>query len=900
METAASHEVTLADSLDRTNRFTVDRSPNRDSRRAITFGDGTVAHVDSGADQRETNRLVSGAALAFNKGPDPRFGMLAPVPQTETVTLPSGLTSTSGTTRTAVLATPGTPLSLVAFTQTNTINGRAYTCAYEASNRVVTVTTPQGRQTVMRLDAAGRIIRQESVGLEPMQFTYDARGRLTEVAAGTGASARVARAEYSAAGFLDAAADSAGRTTRFEYDAAGRVLAKVLPDGARIGFAYDAQGNLAVVRPPGRPDHVFAYNPVDLQTNYLPPSVDGATKPIQSVYDAARQLTEVTLPDDQRVSSSHDSAGRLTALSTPEGEYRYAYSASGALASIAAPSGINLAYGSDGSLLTSTVWSGAVTGAVTKVFDSNFWVSSVRINGEPPTPFSYDRDGFTTNAGSLLIERHPQHGQVTAATLGAVATTKQYNDFGELTGQTASFGASTLLAESYARDALGRITTKAETLDGATNTCDYAYDVGGRLAGVKKNGNTISAYTYDGNGNRLSHTDRDGAVVPGTYDDQDRLLQYGDAVYGYGANGDLSSKTVVGQTTTYRHDVFGNLLAVRLPDGAEIEYLMDGRNRRVGKKVGGTLVQGFLYLNALCPVAELDGDSRVVSVFVYGSRFNTPDCLIKSGVAYRIVADHLGSPRRVVNTETGAIVQRLDYDEFGRVLLDTNPGFQPFGFAGGLYDPATGLTRYGARDYDAETGRWTTKDPLLFAGLDGNLYRYAGGDPVNLADLTGLGAELFAAAMPDYLTFNVGYGPGSFSVTLDRYCRFYLGGGVSGAPTKLSVNANLSGGYLMGARAQSEDTPTPQQLSQFLTGHCVGGSLYSLFGGGIQHSPGGDTSLEFGVGLGGSIGDSYSVTPQEVADYAQQTGDHLGRLQMNLRHDSDMDASTYSGFGSFK
>jgi RHS repeat-associated protein len=71
-------------------------------------------------------------------------------------------------------------------------------------------------------------------------------------------------------------------------------------------------------------------------------------------------------------------------------------------------------------------------------------------------------------------------------------------------------------------------------------------------------------------------------------------------------------------------------------------------------------------------------------------------------------------------------------------LNDTNPGFQPFGFAGGLYDDDTGLVRFGARDYDAYSGRWTAKDPILFHGGDANLYQYALGDPVNRIDPSGL------------------------------------------------------------------------------------------------------------------------------------------------------------------
>lgn len=80
----------------------------------------------------------------------------------------------------------------------------------------------------------------------------------------------------------------------------------------------------------------------------------------------------------------------------------------------------------------------------------------------------------------------------------------------------------------------------------------------------------------------------------------------------------------------------------------------------------------------------------------------------------------------------------MDYDEFGNVIYDSNPGFQPFGFAGGLYDKDTGLVRFGARDYDSITGRWTAKDPLLFNGGDTNLFGYVGENSINKIDSLGL------------------------------------------------------------------------------------------------------------------------------------------------------------------
>jgi len=62
----------------------------------------------------------------------------------------------------------------------------------------------------------------------------------------------------------------------------------------------------------------------------------------------------------------------------------------------------------------------------------------------------------------------------------------------------------------------------------------------------------------------------------------------------------------------------------------------------------------------------------------------------------------------------------------------------PFGFAGGLHDRDTGLVRFGYRDYDPDTGRWTAKDPIGFAGGDSDLYGYCVNDPVNGFDPSGL------------------------------------------------------------------------------------------------------------------------------------------------------------------
>ena len=429
------------------------------------------------------------------------------------------------------------------------------------------------------------------------------------------------------------------------------------------------------------------------------------------------------------------------------GNRTFGYSATtGQLNRITVP-GSQLSYTHDGSLLRDSAWAGTVTGTVRRGYDANFRLTSLAVNGSP-IPFAYDTDSLLTAAGVLTLRRDALSGRLTVTTLGAVTDAFTYNGFGEVTTYQASRGGTALFAAQYTRDALGRITRKSETLAGKTTSSDYTYDPAGRLQSVRVNGTLLAAYSYDANSNRLAVSGSQGAAQ-GVYDAQDRLLRYtvGGApiTYGYTANGELQSKTAGAQKTTYTYDVLGNLLQVKLPNGATISYVVDGQNRRIGKKVNGQLVQGFLYQDALRPIAELNGANQVVSRFVYASRANVPDYLIRNGVTYRIITDHLGSPRLVVNVATGQIVQRLDYGPFGEVFSDSNPGFQPFGFAGGLYDKDTKLVRFGARDYDAQIGRWTAKDPILFGGKDTNLYGYTFNDSINFTDIDGLDVELCKA-----------------------------------------------------------------------------------------------------------------------------------------------------------
>ncbi len=728
-------EVAMTSGEGLTTRFGVE--PLADGRRqTVTAPDGTRT-VTNFLDTLTVVTGATGAVTRLREGPAPRFGLRAPLLESLQITQPSGLRLQAGTERTVTLADPTDPLSVQSWTETATVNGKTATRTYDATTRTWTAATPEGRQVTTRLDTQGRAVETRIPGLDPVRVSYDSQGRIYRIAQGTGPAERVSVFAYHPEGWLAQVTDPEGRTTGYQYDPAGRVTRQTLPDGRAIQYAYDAEGHLTELIPPGRPPHRFLLDARHDPAEYQPPATSDVPFP-ETVYqlDLNRRPVRIIRPDGQTLDFHYDSGGRLQTLTLPTGDIDLSYDAAGRLQS-QTRAGLTLTHAYDGGLPVNVTWSGEITGSILWTWNEDFDVTRQCVQTQC-IDFHYDRDGLVTGAGQLTLSHDPQNGLLTRTALGQLQTTWTYNGFSEVTARRVQFNTADRYHLQLQRDRLGRIVQKTETLPGGeTHSAHYTYDSAGRLIQADEDG-LVTTWEYDANGNRL----RENGIPIAQYDDQDRLLNWKGIAYTYTENGERKSKTQGGRTTTYTYDVLGNLIQVALPNGTVIDYLIDPQGRRVGKKVDGVRQTAWLYQDDLRPAARLDGQGRLEQLYVYGDQPNVPAYLIAiapdgTQTPYRLITDHLGSVRLVVDAKSCQIAQRIDYDVWGNVLHDSHPGFQPFGFAGGLYDPDTGLIRFGARDYDPETGRWTAKDPILFQGGDANLYGYVLQDPVNWIDPSG-------------------------------------------------------------------------------------------------------------------------------------------------------------------
>lgn len=741
--------------------------------------DGSVGHIVA------TDTL--GFQTELNRAYDPRLTKLT---YTNYLKEKSGaIERTTNSSRAATVSTPSNPFSVVDLTYNSVLNSTKTTSvSYLASTSTYTRTSPVGRKHYVTVDSYERPTSIQFATTTPVTLTYDTRGRVQTATQGT---SRTLTLGYDSNGYLQTLTNALSQTKTFGYDGIGRLISETLPDSRVIGYTYDSNGNLASVTPPGGVAHTFLSNGFDLLERYTAPVVTffgfradvakirSETKSVISKwtrdfanwlkgffptaaktftmlmvgtqteydYNDDRQLTSITRPDGGSATFNYNTHGRLTSISTTTGNFTVNQNTYlERLDSIVSPDSTTQTYSYNGPFLLSSVNSGAVSGSVYFTYNNEFQVATTKVNTATALSYAYDNDGLITTAGAETITRNSTTGFATSATVGSVSENYTYSaSYGELASIQGKYSTSTnVYNEVLTRDDLGRVTTKAETVgSGGTDTYSYTFDAAGRLTTVLKNSAAYSSYTYDSNSNRLSVT-RGGVTTSAAYDEQDRLVTFGTKTYSHNDAGERTgvsdSSVSPAAVTSYTYDVFGNLKSVTLPSGGTISYVLDGWGRRSGRKVAGVMERQFVWFDAIRPAGELNASGVLVSQFIYGLKGNVPDYIIKGGVNYKVMTDHLGSVVAVVDSATGTVAQAISYDEFGRVLSDTSPGFQPFGFAGGLYDWDTKLVLFGARSYDAETGRWLSKDPILFAGSDTNLYGYVMNDPVNFVDPVGRAA----------------------------------------------------------------------------------------------------------------------------------------------------------------
>ncbi len=698
-------------------------------------------------DAGQTIQYVDGTEITLKQGLDPRFGMQMPIPELITEATPGGLIRETRMERDVQLGT---------ITDSISINDELHKLTLEELEKKFTLQTPEERQVTFTLNDEGRISTMQANAMAPVTLVYNDQGKAETVTIG---SDRVFQLAYDDDGFLESITDPLLHNVTYERDLAGRVVSKIMHDGRHIDFSYDASGNVVSITPSGRSAHALEYTALNQMSGYDPPDADFSPDSTTFTYNLDGQVTAIHRPGGSSLVFAYDDAGRALSYSHDTYSITAGYDENnGHLTTLTTADGIVHTLTWDGFLMTGDAWvaPGPVTGSVEGEYNNGFRISRLRTCGGPWRNLAYDRDGLLVAAGALSLLRD-ENGQVTGTSTGTITTAAAYNDFGEQENFSAYAGETLLIGIDYGYDKQGRITDITETVGVDTEVhYQYTYDDTGRLTAVTKDGSPAAGYTYDDNSNRIAYTGSPVDVAVTDYDAQDRMRTYGDASYTYADSGELQRKTVGSDTTLYDYDFVGNLRTVTMPesDGRIIDYLVDGMNRRIGKKIDDTLVQGFVYLDLTRPMAELDENGSVKSEFIYGSRRNVPSIMIRGGVTYRILSDHLGSPRLVVRTSDGTILQRIDYDPFGNpTFVEGSPDFQPFGFAGGLYDSDTGLVRFGVRDYDPETGRWTSKDPILFAGGDSNLYGYVLADPVNFMDPTGYWPNRWLDLIPTSQSF---------------------------------------------------------------------------------------------------------------------------------------------------
>ncbi|MBQ6142128.1 MAG: RHS repeat-associated core domain-containing protein [Kiritimatiellae bacterium] len=260
-------------------------------------------------------------------------------------------------------------------------------------------------------------------------------------------------------------------------------------------------------------------------------------------------------------------------------------------------------------------------------------------------------------------------------------------------------------------------------------------------------------YTYDAVGNRMSRTE-DGETVTYTLGVGDRLASYGRA------GAPRAPQSVEG---AYTHDAAGNVTRIERDGRPTLDLTWNSQYQLVSVATNGVFAESYtydalsrrvstttlegttrhVYDNNWQVIADIDEQGNVIASYVWGEGIDKLLAVTVGGTTYYALTDIQGTVWGYVDSQNN-VVARWQYDAWGNVLSEyVLPSAAValarlrYRFQGREWSAATGLVNFRLRWYDAETGRWFSKDPIrLSGGL--NLYAFCYGNPVALNDSSGL------------------------------------------------------------------------------------------------------------------------------------------------------------------
>ncbi len=260
------------------------------------------------------------------------------------------------------------------------------------------------------------------------------------------------------------------------------------------------------------------------------------------------------------------------------------------------------------------------------------------------------------------------------------------------------------------------------------------------------------SYTYDAVGNRTKKRDEVAQSDTNyTYNNMNQMTAAGNITYTYDDAGNMLTKVVNQQTTTYTWDFRNKMLKVDFPSGDDPVMRYEGDGLRVYKKMGATVTR-YLYGQAEFAVRPPNSDGILFGV--QPLLFETDGQGSKTGEYRRSSGgelismkrggtmsyyhfDHLGSTRALTNASE-TVTDTYKYDAWGEGTASSGSTANPFKFVGALgyyTDPDVGLLLLQGRWYSREAGRFVSVDPLH---VGANLYLYAMASPLGHLDPTGL------------------------------------------------------------------------------------------------------------------------------------------------------------------